>query len=47
MQCELKNICFMCMVRNANEDCNGEHLNINEFFCNITRLKKELLMKMR
>ncbi|HAV9130606.1 TPA: radical SAM protein [Escherichia coli] len=47
MQCELKNICVMCMVRNANEDCNGDYLNINEYFCNITKLKKELLIKMR
>ncbi|MBJ9865024.1 radical SAM protein [Citrobacter sp. CtB7.12] len=43
MQCDLKGICSMCMVRNANEDCNGDYLNINEYFCNITKMKKELL----
>lgn len=45
MRCELKNICSMCMVRNANEDCNGNHLSINKYFCDITKLKKELLLK--
>ncbi len=43
MQCDQKNICSMCMVRNANEDCNGNHLKINEYFCEITKLKKNLL----
>ncbi|MFV0345593.1 MAG: SPASM domain-containing protein [Bacteroidales bacterium] len=41
MQCDLKSICSMCMVRNANED--GNHLKVNEYFCNITKLKRELL----
>ncbi|CAI8850682.1 hypothetical protein EMIT091MI3_30002 [Kosakonia quasisacchari] len=40
MQCDLKGICSMCMVRNANEDCNGDYFNINEYFCNITKMKK-------
>lgn len=43
MQCDLKSFCSMCMVRNANEDCNGNHLKVNEYFCNITKLKSELL----
>ncbi|MFC0227619.1 radical SAM protein [Serratia aquatilis] len=43
MQCDLKGICSMCMVRNANEDFNGNYLNINKYFCNITKLKKALL----
>ncbi len=43
MQCDAKKICSMCMVRNANEDCNGNYLNLNEHFCNISHLKKMLL----
>ncbi|MCO7509937.1 radical SAM protein [Serratia fonticola] len=43
MQCDLKGICSMCMVRNANEDYNGNHMNINKYFCNITKLKNALL----
>jgi radical SAM protein with 4Fe4S-binding SPASM domain len=43
MQCDIKGTCSMCLVRNANEDCNGDYLNVNEYFCNITKMKKELL----
>lgn len=43
MQCDAKGICSMCMVRNANEDCNGNYLNLNQHFCDISHLIKKLL----
>lgn len=41
IQCPEKEFCTMCMVRNSNEDSNGDIFAINEFFCNIARLNKE------
>lgn len=43
IQCPEKGYCTMCMVRNANENPSGNHLVINEFFCNIAKIKKEVV----
>lgn len=43
MQCDSQNICNMCMVRNANEDPCGDPLKVNTFFCEITKLKRDLV----
>lgn len=44
IECLDKNYCNMCMVRNANEHPSGNPLAINEFFCNIAKLKKEMIL---
>lgn len=45
LQCEDREFCTMCMVRNANEDTSGNHLMVNEYYCNIARLNRELVME--
>lgn len=43
LNCENKSFCTMCMVRNANENSEGNYLNVNVYFCDLVKLKKELL----
>lgn len=40
-QCNDKEFCTICMVRNANENSNGDPLIVSEFFCNIAKMNKE------
>ncbi|GFM32429.1 radical SAM/SPASM domain-containing protein [Desulfovibrio subterraneus] len=42
LECEYKDFCTMCMVRNANESPTGDLFEINEYFCNIARLNKKV-----
>ncbi|MFA9372384.1 MAG: radical SAM/SPASM domain-containing protein [Labilibaculum antarcticum] len=42
IQCPDKEYCTMCMVRNANENPNGDPLVVNEFFCKIAKLNREI-----
>jgi radical SAM protein with 4Fe4S-binding SPASM domain len=44
IECLEKDYCTMCMVRNANEHPLGNPLAVNEFFCNIARLNKEIIL---
>jgi len=41
IQCPDKDFCTMCMVKNANENPQGDPLVVNEFFCNIAKLNKQ------
>ena len=43
VQCPEKNYCTMCMVRNANEHPSGNHLVVNEYFCNVAKVNKEMV----
>ena len=45
IQCPDKEFCTMCMVRNANENPQGDPLIINEFFCNIAKLNKKVVFE--
>jgi radical SAM protein with 4Fe4S-binding SPASM domain len=45
IQCTDKEFCTMCMVRNANENPKGDPLAVNEFFCNIAKLNKEIMLE--
>jgi radical SAM protein with 4Fe4S-binding SPASM domain len=45
IQCQDKEFCTMCMVRNANENPSGDPLIVNEFFCNIAKLKRQILLE--
>lgn len=42
LQCPDNQFCTMCMVRNANENPTGNPLEVNEFFCNIAKMNREL-----
>jgi len=43
LNCTEKDFCTMCMVRNANEDPQGNPLIVNKFFCNIAKINKSLV----
>jgi len=43
IQCPDKELCTMCMVRNANESPLGDPLEVNDYFCNIVRINKQAL----
>lgn len=45
LKCSDKDFCTMCMVRNANEDPHGNPLVVNEFFCNIAKINREIFEK--
>jgi len=45
IQCLDKEYCTMCMVRNANENPQGDPLVVNEFFCNIAKLNRQRVLK--
>jgi len=42
--CEDKGFCVMCMVRNANENPDGDPLKINEHFCKVAALNRKIVM---
>lgn len=45
IQCADKDFCTMCMVKNANENPTGDPFAVNEFFCNIARLNKQIILE--
>lgn len=47
IQCSDKDFCTMCMVRNANENAQGDPLAVNEFFCNIAKLNKKIILEQK
>jgi radical SAM protein with 4Fe4S-binding SPASM domain len=40
-----KNFCSMCMVRNANENPEGNPLQINRHFCQVAALNRKLVLE--
>lgn len=40
--CPDKEFCTICMVRNANEDSTGNPLSVNQYFCNVAKINKEV-----
>jgi radical SAM protein with 4Fe4S-binding SPASM domain len=42
--CPDKAFCAMCMVRNANENPNGDPLKINEHFCKVAALNRRIVL---
>jgi radical SAM protein with 4Fe4S-binding SPASM domain len=44
LECPDKEYCTMCMVRNANENPNGDPLVVNEYFCDIAKLIKRIVV---
>jgi radical SAM protein with 4Fe4S-binding SPASM domain len=45
IQCPDKEFCTMCMVRNANENPYGDLLAVNEHFCKIAKLNREIVLE--
>jgi radical SAM protein with 4Fe4S-binding SPASM domain len=45
--CADKGFCAMCMVRNANENINGNPLIINEHFCKVAALNRKIVIDWR
>lgn len=45
IQCPENEFCTMCMVRNANEHPLGDPLAVNEYFCNIAKLNKKMVLE--
>ena len=45
--CEYKGFCAMCMVRNANENPDGDPLKINEHFCKFAELNRKIVLDWR
>lgn len=45
IQCPEKEFCTMCMVRNANEHPHGNPLAVNEYFCNIAKLNRKMVLE--
>jgi len=43
VKCPDKSFCAMCMVRNANEDPDGNHLKINKHFCKVAALNRKIV----
>jgi len=43
-QCPDKEFCTICMVRNANESPLGDPLEVNEYFCNIAKLNRKIVL---
>jgi radical SAM protein with 4Fe4S-binding SPASM domain len=43
MYCEDKAFCAMCMVRNANENPDGDPFKINKHFCNVAALNRKII----
>jgi len=44
LSCDDKAFCAMCMVRNANENPDGDPLKINEHFCKIAKLNRKIVL---
>ncbi len=43
LQCSDKEYCTMCMVRNANENLQGDPLVVSKHFCSIAKLNKQIV----
>ena len=43
--CSDKSFCAMCMVRNANENAEGNPLIINEHFCKVAKLNRKIVFE--
>lgn len=47
IKCSYKDFCSMCMVRNANENPKGNPLVVNDFFCNVAKIKKQTYLNLK
>lgn len=47
LNCPQQEFCTMCMVRNANENPDGNPLEVNPYFCEVARITKEMYLSER
>jgi len=47
VNCPDKEFCTMCMVRNANEDPLGNPFTVNEYFCRIAKINRQIASEWR
>ncbi|MEG1567623.1 MAG: radical SAM protein [Anaerovoracaceae bacterium] len=45
LKCSDKEFCTMCMVRNANENSQGDPLAVNEYFCSIAKFNRKIALE--
>jgi radical SAM protein with 4Fe4S-binding SPASM domain len=45
MECQDRHFCAMCMVRNANENPDGDPLKISEHFCKVAALNRKIVLE--
>ena len=45
LQCPVEEFCGNCMVRNGNEDPDGDFLKVNEHFCKVVALNRKVVME--
>lgn len=45
IQCDDKEFCTMCMVRDANENPQGDPLVVNKYFCDIAKFNKKITLE--
>ena len=45
VKCSNKEYCTMCMVRNANESINGNPKQVNDYFCGIAAIYKDMIQE--
>ena len=45
IQCTDKEFCTICFVRNANENPLGDPLEVNEYFCEIAKLNRKIVLE--
>jgi len=47
LKCQNKAFCAMCMVRNANENPEGDTLKINTHFCKVAELNRKIVLNLK
>jgi radical SAM protein with 4Fe4S-binding SPASM domain len=47
LNCADRGFCSLCMVRNANEDPNGNFFNINRHFCEVAAINRKIVIDWR
>lgn len=41
--CEDRNYCSLCLIRNANESLTGDYKELNQYFCDVAKIKRRLI----
>lgn len=47
IKCQDKEYCTICMVRNANESPLGDPLAVNEYFCDIAKFNRKMVLELK
>lgn len=47
IECPDRNFCTMCLIRNANESASGDYLEVNQYYCGLVKIHKELINEIK